>query len=125
MFKLLLLQDSYAYLPSVDYLALIDRLMQGQRVTHLHLLASPSLPSSWFWTALTCQATWVSNACREKCCSAATVQLQEGPCAVQEQGMAESVLAVMSWYVQRVLPRCTGTDISHADLMWHLSRDER
>jgi len=53
MFKLLLLQDSYAYLPSADYLAIIDRLMQGQRVTHL-LLASTNPSTSALEVALDC-----------------------------------------------------------------------
>ncbi|BDA45346.1 Serine/threonine-protein kinase 19 [Coccomyxa sp. Obi] len=43
----------------------------------------------------------------------------------QEKGTAENVLAALQWYQQRVLPSCTGIDISHADLIWHLSRDDR
>lgn len=43
----------------------------------------------------------------------------------QEKGTADIVLAVFQWYMQRVLPQCTGIDISHEDLMWHLSRDDR
>ena len=43
----------------------------------------------------------------------------------QEKGTAEDRLAVFQWYTQRLLPTCTGIDISHADLMWHLSRDDR
>ena len=43
----------------------------------------------------------------------------------QAKGTHEATLQVLGWYPQRVLPRCTNINISHADLMWHLGTDER
>ena len=56
MFKLLTLQDGYAYLPIEDYRALIDRLVQAQQVPcfviHCHCLSTNVLLSIKYYFSL-------------------------------------------------------------------------
>ena len=44
---------------------------------------------------------------------------------VQEKGTSADTLQVLRWFPERVLPRCTDINISHASLMAHLATDDR
>ncbi|KAK9830141.1 hypothetical protein WJX72_009964 [[Myrmecia] bisecta] len=44
---------------------------------------------------------------------------------LQDRSSSEGMLAVLEWFVQRVLPRCTTINISHGDLLRLLTSDKR